>query len=109
MDFEYFIIDMGILNVYTAAEFSRCQKQFLVGSLCEWKKAHTLEKIRLLFNTTNLHQEYITLLGDGVKKESKLVISSNLSLRVLPIPFIHNPFRFGTELFSFWGKLLATN
>ena len=49
MDFEYFILDMGVLNTYTAEAFSRCDKQYLVGSLNSWKRQKTLEKVKIQF------------------------------------------------------------
>lgn len=107
MDFDYFILDMGILNVYTAKEFNKCEKQFLVCSLNKWKRKLTLEKITQLLNNTYMHQEYITILGNCSNEESKLALSPSVRFRMISMPFITNPFRLHSEFFTFFEKILG--
>ena len=94
---------MGILNIYTAKEFIKCDKQFLVCSLGKWKEKQTLEKLEKLFNQTNLYQEQITLLSNLQTKES--TIFSKFKNRI-SIPFIPNPFLLETHLFYVFQQLL---
>lgn len=106
MDYEYFILDMGVLNTYTAKEFSRCDKQFLVCSLSKWKRKNTTEKIEHLLNNTFIQKEHLIILENLGKKESKLSISSGKPLMVLPFPFVENPFQLETRLFNDFENLL---
>jgi hypothetical protein len=107
MDFDFFILDMGVLNVYTANEFARYDRQFLVGSLSKWKRKHTLKQIEHLILNSRLHRDYLLILGNDDKKESKKTFFFEDGFRVCPIPFIPNPFRLDSELFSFFEKILG--
>lgn len=107
MDFDYFILDMGVLNVYTAKEFAKCEKQFLVCSLNKWKRKPTIEKISQLLKNTYMHQEDITILGNCSNKESILTLSPSVRFRMIPMPFITNPFQLHSEFFTFFEKILG--
>ena len=105
-DFEYFILDMGVLNTYTVSEFNRCHKQFMVGNLCKWKSEKTKKSLEQLMKNTTIHPEYITFLGNPFIKES---LNSNLFssfLRVLPFPYVKNPFQITSEEFSICEVLI---
>lgn len=86
-EFDYFILDMGVLTNYTAAELSKCHKQFLVCDFCQWKKAITLEKMDDLFQNSNLCKKSVTIL---TRNKSTDLILSNFDTKTLP--FISNPF-----------------
>ena len=106
MNFDYFILDMSVLNVYTIKEFAKCNKQFLVCSLCEWKRTRSLEKIEELIKKNNIHQEYVTVLGNASIKKSFLTISSHLTCRFHTLPFITNPFQLSITDFAIYNRLL---
>lgn len=107
LEFDYFILDMGILNGYTAKEFSKCNKQFLVCSLCKWKWPLSLEKIEELIKKNIIHQEYVTVLGNTDIKSSVLTISSGIKCKFFSLPFIKNPFQLVTTDFAIFNRLLG--
>ena len=107
MNFDYFILDMGVLNTYTAKEFFKCEKTFLVCSLSKWKRAHTLEKVTQLLTENYMSQDYITILGNCGKNESTLTLSPRVRLPMISVPFITNPFQLPSELFAFFTKVLG--
>lgn len=94
---------MGVLNTYTAQEFSKCDKQFLVCSLCKWKKDQTNEKLKQFYNQTYIHQKCVTVLDNLKVNESTI---SLLSGNRISIPFIKNPFRLEPDLFRVFNHLL---
>ena len=102
-DFDFFILDMGVLNIYTAKVFANCDKQFLVCSLVKWKEQQTLERITKLFEQTYLHQEQIVFLNNLQTKGSTLF--STFKHRI-SIPFIPNPFQIETQLFHVFHQIL---
>ena len=106
-DYDYFILDMGVLNPYSVKEFAKYEKQYILCSLSEWKKRKTLEKLRKLLETSYISQKQIKLISNGCKKESTLKLSFQCSFPVLPIPFIQNPFQLNFEFFSHFGKILG--
>lgn len=102
-DFDYFILDFGVLNIYTAKVFAKCDKQFLVCSLAKWKEKQSLEKQKKLFEQTYLCQEQIIFLDNLQTKKSTLF--SSITHRI-SIPFIQNPFHIETQLFYVFHQLL---
>ena len=107
LNYDYFILDMGVLNSYSAKEFAKFEKPFIVCSLSEWKKKKTSEKLCKLLETTYIPDEYITILSNCSKKESKLKISPDFTFPVISIPFIQNPFQLNLEFFTLFGKILG--
>lgn len=106
MDFDYFILDMGVLNAYTAREFVKCEKQFLVCSLCEWKKHISLKKMEVFIKKNNINQEHVTVLGNMIIKGSKITISSEITCRFHTLPVVENPFQLSTTDFTVYNRLL---
>lgn len=101
--YDFYILDMGVLNVYTATEFAKCDKQFLVCSFSKWKKQKTLENIKQLYQKTNLCQERVILLSnlEGKKSNSSPWFTNRIS-----IPFIPNPFQLEPNLFHVFYHIL---
>ncbi len=106
MDFEYFILDMGVLNTYTAEQFSHCYKQFIVGSLNSWKRQKTLEKIKHFTKNTMIHQDKVIFIRVSAEKESNLSIFSNPFAKIVNAPYIPNPFQISFDSFGFYENLL---
>lgn len=90
-DYQYFVIDMGVLNTYTIQEFLRCDKQFLVCSPGKWRQSQTKEKIETLFKNERL-QNHVTVILNLSKSKSTFSVFSNMG-RCVSFPFIENPFQ----------------
>lgn len=105
-NYDYFVLDMGVLNPNTALEFSRCHQQFLVGSLSIWKQDKTLEKLEQLQKTTKINQERVSFLGNPIIKESLFSKKFNGFSKVISVPFIKNPFQIASKDFVFYESLL---
>lgn len=109
LNFDYFVLDMSVINTYLAREFSKCDYQFLVTDLCEWKKVSTMEKIEHSFKLMNLSQESVTILSNfGIKKSNALSFSHK-GFQVISFPFIQNPFQLQPKEFAIFTKLLERN
>ena len=106
MDFEYFILDMGVLNTYTIEQFSHCQKQFIVGSLNSWKRQKTLEKISTLTKNTMIHQDKVIFIRAPEEKESNFSLFSKPFAKIVDAPYIANPFHISFNSFGFYEILL---
>ena len=95
LNYDYFILDMGVLNTYTIKEFIKCDQRFLVCSLIKWKREKTIEKLEQFFSSNHLTTVHVTVL-DNLQMKTKIVhvlTSSNLSFPVISFPFISNPFQ----------------
>ena len=106
MDFEYFILDIGVLNTYTAEQFSHCHKQFIVGSLNIWKRQKTLEKIELLLKNKTMDQDMVTFIRISNEKESTHSLFSKPFKKIVDAPYIPNPFQISFDSFGFYETLL---
>lgn len=109
MDYDYFILDMGVLNAYTATEFSKCHQQFLVCNFSEWKYKYTIEKVEQFFQNTKLSQDCVTVLSNFGIKKSTLSTFFNCHLKLCTFPFIQNPFQLEPIVFKHFTKLLERN
>ncbi len=107
MEFDYFILDMGVLNTYTAKEFFKFEKQFLVCSLSKWKQKQTLAKLEQLLKENYIQSGCLVVLSTSNIKESHIPISNRLHLKIGSIPFISNPFQLHPEFFTFLQKLIG--
>ncbi len=89
-DFDSFILDMGVLTNYSAVEFSKCYKQFLVCDFCEWKTDLLLKKIKDLFQISCINKKEVTVLKtyENVSTHHDFI---NRNFRTFP--FITNPFQ----------------
>lgn len=101
MNFDYFILDMGVLTNYTAVELSKCHKQFLVCNFCAWKKHMHIKKIDELLKNKILNKKCLTLLS--INKSTN---QNSLSLPMHHFPFIENPFQLPVNLFSDLNRIL---
>lgn len=108
-NFDYFILDMGILNANTAYEFSRCHYKFIVGSFSIWKKEKTLNKLEQSLKTTNINREQVVILGNPMIKESLCSGRFKAFSKVISTPFIKNPFQIPSRDFLFYENLLERN
>lgn len=102
-DFDYVILDMGVLTNYTAIEFSKCQKQFLVCDFCQWKTKIQLERIKNLTQNKKIQQKGIVFLS--VKNESTYQTLTNNTWKTFP--FITNPFQLTVTVFHALNLLLV--
>lgn len=103
LDFDYFVLDMGVLTNYTTKEFSNCQKQFLVCDFSPWKKNISLEKMTVLFQNSNLSRDDVMLLKN-YKNETAL--TNLFTKNAKSFPYLSNPFHLSTVEFSDLNRLL---
>jgi hypothetical protein len=106
-DFDYFVLDMGILNPYTAYEFSRCHMQYMVGDFSLWKKEKTLHHLEQLLKHNIIKQEQVILLLNPTIKESYPSGPVKGFLKRITVPFIPNPFQIASSEFAFYEKVLG--
>lgn len=102
-DFDYVILDMGVLTNYMAAEFSKCHKQFLVCDFSDWKKRFSMSKVEDLLLCTSISRENIMLLKNFEKKSKDLSPSFK---KIRRFPFLSNPFQLSVTEFSDLAHLL---
>ena len=98
-DFEYFILDMGVLNLHMLQEFLRCDKSFLICSPGKWRLCETQEKIDLLLKNQS-DQNQVTVIMNLCEKESK---------GQLAFPYLKNPFQLQPRYFHVFSQILERN
>ena len=103
-NYDFYILDMGVLNHYTATEFAKCDKQLFVCSFSKWKKKQTMEKLNELYQQMYICQESVILLANLEGKKSTLL---PMFPNRISIPFISNPFQLEPSLFHVLYLLLG--
>ena len=102
-DYRYFILDMGVLTSYSAAEFLRCDKSFLVCSPSIWRCSQIKEKIEILFHEQQ--KNCLSLIMNLTEKKSTFTYSFD-DYEQLYFPYISNPFHLEPHNFHVLSLLL---
>ena len=97
LDYDVFILDMGVLNTYTIREFLRCDKPLLVCSPSKWRYTQTMERIKKTFY--HLSHRHCSVILNLSQKESTTTRFIS-SCEHVPFPFIPNPFQLETNSFQ---------
>lgn len=103
-NYQYFILDMGVLNTYTTTEFLCCNRQFLVCSPSKWRLASIQEKIEKTFKNQQEQNCIQLIMNLSEEKETASIFSD--SSRQLSFPFIQNPFHIEPRHFHAISLLL---
>ena len=103
-NYQYYILDMGVLNTYTVTEFLRSDKPFLICSQSKWRFAHINEKIEHLFQYEQ-KKNCIRLIMNLSEQESNFPHFSSFCEQ-FPFPYIPNPFRLEPKNFHAISRLL---
>lgn len=101
-DYQYFILDMGVLTAYNMTEFLRCDKPFLVCSPSKWRCSQIKEKIETLFH----HQQncYALIMNLTEKKSTFTLFSNHCEQHCFP--YVLNPFHLKPHNFHALSLLL---
>ncbi|MBQ3558687.1 MAG: hypothetical protein IJA07_04155 [Agathobacter sp.] len=102
-NYQYFIVDMGVLNTYTTTEFLCCNKQFLVCSPSKWRSVQINEKIEKTFK--NQETNCIQLIMNLSEEKKSVSIFSEWSAQI-SFPYISNPFHLEPSHFHAISLLL---
>ncbi len=106
LDFDYFVLDFGVLNSYSFGEFLRYENRFLVCSLSKWKRERSLETLKKFASTNKNILECFKILSLSIDKKSTLQLSRHIKLYLCPLPFLPNPFLLPANLFTFFNRTL---
>lgn len=94
LNYNNYIIDFGVPNVYTYSELKRCNYRFALISYSPWKEELLSKFLLSLEENQLIVRKDIILLGNpGIKEKHS-------------IPFFSNPFQITSECFGFFDELL---
>ncbi|MCD7709089.1 MAG: hypothetical protein LUI02_04360 [Clostridiales bacterium] len=105
--YRYFVLDFGKLNTYTTAEFLHCDRKLAIGCVSPWKQAQFQKFYGKLSHSKNLEKEGILYIGNYMGTEGDLrKLEKRLGTRVMPMPFIPDPFHVDSANFTFFEDVL---
>lgn len=107
--YKYFVLDFGSPNPHTVHAFERCDICLVVGPICPWKTKLYMKSVREIFYSTKKKEEIVYLGNFMERKRDLLQVSKQCGIRVIPIPFLPNPFRITSEHFTFFNEILGGN
>lgn len=109
LNFDYFVLDFGVINTHTATCLLSCDQRFIVCSLVKWKMQKTEEKLKELIQHKNFQKVHMTILHNLSTEKSCFFNFSNQSFRVVSFPFIPNPFHLKPNTFHVFHQILERN
>ncbi len=105
MGYDYLILDLGSLNESAAAEFLRCDRKIVLGSLALWKTWSYEEFFKQFDSFTNLGEGYHYLVQVGTFQNHSVF---QAALHIHAGGSVHqNPFHIEKEHFLFFDILLS--
>ena len=108
-EYKYIILDFGVLNTYSAKEFMRCDKRYILCSCSPWKEGQFSNYLGFLEeNNINVNTD-ITLLGNLVEKNSYPDNFKFMNHKFDSIPYIANPFLITSQYFKLFENILERN
>lgn len=107
-NYDFFIIDFGILNQFTINEYRRCNTQLAICPVSPWKRNIFDEFINMFKEKYTNYQTQIYFLGNN-NKENLNKIHRVYKINILPLPFLPNPFQITSEEFDFFKRIIERN
>lgn len=105
LKYQYFILDFGVLNTYTAKEFNRCQARIAICDHAKWKKNLIEDFLHNKEIWNNSSWDNLILTGKMNKNQCRHFRLEH-GRNIIPIPTIPNPFQLTSEVFDFFEQLL---
>ena len=93
-DYEYSILDFGVLTPHTRPEFLHCDKRIVLCNVSPWKTTqfdkfvHKLKKYKVPLEEV----KFVNAYGDMIKKNQEQIYKQ-YGIRVEPAPLLCNPFQ----------------
>lgn len=105
--FRYYVLDYGCPNPHTFPSFLGCDHMLVVGSASPWKTAQ-YQKFMEQARRCRFREEDCLYMGNftGITKDLRL-LSRDLGIRVIPVPYFPNPFRVTSSCFGFFNEILS--
>lgn len=104
-DYSIFILDFGVFNPNTYAEFCRCDLQILIGSVRPWKMKPYCMLLEKIIKEKNTHRKLLCFASLGMKTETILIPKCE-KVCVHPFPFLTNPFQLNSSEWIFFERIL---
>lgn len=102
--YDYMVVDFGSDYNGKKEEFKRCQRKFIIGSLCDWKLSsyiRFLQETRKEFGRENW--EFISISGDNVIRKE---LEKRYKKYIHPVPFEDSPFFISNKNLPFFKRIL---
>lgn len=104
--YKYFVMDFGCPNSHTIREFLQCDLRLIVGYVSPWKVVQLEQFVRKLSGVSQFKEEENVYIGNFMGRKKDLEqISKKLNIRMIPMPFLPNPFRVTSSDFGFFETI----
>lgn len=105
--FRYYVLDFGCPNPHTFPAFLRCDRMLVIGSASPWK-TEQYQKFTEQVRRYRFREEECLYMGNftGTKKDLRL-LSRNLGIHMVPVPYFPNPFQVTSSYFGFLNEILS--
>lgn len=105
--YQYFVLDLGVLNYNNYREFLQNDLCLVVGSVCPWKSAYYGAFLQKYFHNKTDCPENVRCLGSlGIKDDLKQ-FARQYHFPVTSFPYLENPFQLSSVNWHFIETLLT--
>lgn len=105
--YDYFVLDLGVLNPNNYREFLQNDLGLVVGSVCPWKSAQYGAFLQKYFHNKTDRPETIRYLGTFGIKEDLKQFAHRYGFPVTSFPYLENPFQLSSVNWHFIETLLT--
>lgn len=91
--FDYYILDMGVLNQNTIREFVQCDLCMILGSICAWNSEPFGAFAQKLNHYYTINPDHFRFLGSLGIKENVAAFRRRYKVPVEIFPYVANPFQ----------------
>lgn len=103
---KFHVLDFGVLTPYTLPEFARCDLQIVLTNISCWKEKQLVQFLQNKKTTMRKDRtECIFFLCWGATKDNQKRIERTYGIRVIPVPFLENPFQVSSKHFRFFEQI----
>lgn len=107
--YRYFVLDFGSPNPHTIPAFMGCNIRLVVGSVCPWKAPQYIGYVQNSSYYITAKEDVVYLGNFMERKRDLKELEQRCGMRVIPVPYLPNPFRITSESFAFFEKILGGN
>ncbi|MCM1105402.1 MAG: hypothetical protein NC355_00525 [Blautia sp.] len=104
--YRYYVLDFGCPGPHTLREFDKCDHRLIIGCAGAWKATQYRKFVEHTINNPYREEDYLYI-GNfmGCKNDIEL-LSHAFGARVIPMPYLSDPFHVASSYFGFFEDIL---
>lgn len=107
--YDYYVLDMGVLNSNTIREFVQCDLCIVLGHICAWNMDNYGRVLQQLDHYYKMNPDQFRFLGFLGIKENVTAFCKRYHYPIQSFPYISNPFQLSSSDWHLFQNLVNWN